>query len=1625
MRTLLSAAGPRLTSDFEGAQEMFLHHIFDDAKEVALYSTTRRPEAFLRPEPAATGGAPEGGFQWQLMPLSAALKDMETVLQDMLRHEQQCCVKGESAGLSANSVVRFWRAMLEQAFLAQYCDLEALNYGDVAAPGAPQHWLHHIYPYDYSRQPAELRRRLERGIRALLCASAYTLHIHWEQHMARHPPSDDAAKILGLEFVMLWWWANPDQIPIELSLAATRLPPPTLQSLRQREFSAESPVLERHGDGKQPTPTPPQGVNISITPVSVEQHLKHYLALLSDSASTDARTHPQSEQQLQRQRRRRAVLRHGGLLCPAAMFPPAYQDALCAHLTRVHSRKKITTCPLFPRLVEVALAVATSSSAAPCADGGSSSSTPPSQRESLSAAARRGREIALQLCQEWLWPVICGRASPHAVPSTGQPLLRSGTTATHASPRTTSMETVKDWAVLIAAVAAVSQVRGNLLALRRASGANTRERSDRAHCAAISGAGCSGTEESLAVASERATSLARVRNHLYLPLMRALLIGPADVPSTDDERVLDVSGATAPTDMPGWVALVFACVAACFEEAGMLQHDIARQPATPARLWCLLFHSMCDTFPNVFHSGSTVTIMWTLLALEGVCAGPSLYYSTYRPTTTGKAQTMSAWLSTVAAWNGSEVLAAELLQLAGLPSCAEESKATTACTLCPRTERCQRTAFVISAAMVEALANDGGLRGSGVGASPTQLRHGRRHGRVTPLPSFASAPSPALPLQLSSPAELAQAQAYLTSCVELSEEVVTVSIEIFRRYATLPVLVPDVETLSSIEPIASAAHVGEERHGRSRGRPPTETALLRPQRHPSLMVLLRLLQVVAMFGEAGSPADADGSGLVNCVVDDVMGACHPVVDVHLRKLRAYAAAVSGRSGALALLHNETIRSALNDLSPSLGRQRLMKALLWSGLPAAAPEKGEEAEVAVYGSGSLAWYVLERNQQRFLAFTPPSASAAAFIDTTEDEHHKRQPSSTHDASETGNDAADDANSFAEVVSCLDEVLRHLWQLAIAIPDAGRIALCLYPCMDDGLMGRSGPDTSTSSSETVVNRSGEGASVPTNCGSDGVVDNESDSAPANSDEDALPTLHAAATGADRPDALTYKSVAVLESTADDFLEAEVEGVDTPADWNGSNLHVDVDCDDGVVTVMPAAYGAHAPLDTASLWDSCAAVRSSATRHAARRKDGVVTTTGIGEGLNANHQDSSEGAGECNTVTHLGDHRALAQTLLLATPAAQHIFYSLLDVLSWTVMPQASSADTTTGLALACPLGHAHLPGDRGRHWCERLAANYGKCVSVWEAHCTLTKESTTATPGAAALCRPQTMEHVALLLLQSCPDVYVVGLLLLAMAGGTEDPQRMSPSALEAFARRVQGAGSLLPWSVESSVAQLLFHAGVTAAGVQRWRGMHRSKVDSESRCGRGGAASTALVHVAVHRNLLQNVQRKVSTLRRCGGTSDLASNVKHDLLLSIGSLLLCSLEQRSAEGSRCRALYRYNAYVNEFLLHCMPGAEESGFAPSSPPTKGKSITALRVVLPSVQLSSPSPGSTPPQQMASLRLAWQRRMGRTEKAALRSSFRSRDLHVTPDMAEGTRSNTSLHTTKSELSEDDANHYVAAFA
>lgn len=1440
-----STAPPaRRAGDFAGAQDAFVHHVVAGAKEAALYSTVRPAQSFLRGERAAPGQSP-----WRLIALSSALKEMEGVLRDMLRTAQR-------GGTAVDPLV-LWRAMLEQAFLEQYCEVAA-PCDPATAESQVEGRLRSLYPYDYAAQPLALRRRLERGVRALLCASSRVLHAQWEQYLSAHPPSDVVAQVLGLEFVLLWWWANPDQLPFELSLSTARLSPPTLRSTRQHGLQAGG------SDDAGLRADAGHSNFVSAMPPPVEEHLRGYLGdHFSDGGD-----------ELHGGAPRRRALRSGGLLCPAAVFAPAYRSALRDHLARVSLRKTLAVCPLFLRLIEVAAAAATSDVGV-AADNAHATTTQHAAPRASTTAARRGREVLRQLCNDWLWPVVCSSDAAALRPSYG-----------------VAAERAEDWAVVVAAVVAVSQLRGHLLALRRAGGG--------AAVVRLEGPVSISSHPARDAAPVRGPALACVRDHLYDPLVCLVLCGHDAVPPFAATPGQDS------TRSPAWAALVFARVSACFEEAGVLQRDVARQPATPARLWHLLFNALCDAFPNVFSAGNAVTTHWALLALEGVGAPPSHYYSTHRMLSAGKTQTAMAWLRAVEAARLPAVRAPPKLPepLSGGDTAMSETA------LCPRSERRQRASYVLSHALAP---HDGsgdddsggnGISGSSSsGAAAVSKQHARpaprQRGTPASLPSFSSAPSPPLPVQLGSPATRERAHANVRSCAEQAEEVIALAVDIFRRYAALPVMVAED---------AAAARA-------SRGGAPTlgedgAALVLSSSGQASVTVLLRLLQIAAVCGEADPDGGTAGtSGLVRDVVRDLLVECHAAAAVHLRKLLVSSAAASGRRGALSLLHDAATLAALEQLPPALGRRRLTTALLWSGLPASALDGDASAE-EVYGSGSLAWLVVERNQARFLGVEPGSSTAAAMDVAAGTPSHDALPI--------------DGNTVEDVAAFLDGVLRHLWQLAITIPDPGRVAVLLRPHIPP-------EDEEAVAPVTVAATQAAGAADLAET-SDSVATAPDDS----------PAWDAGAAQNSDEVVLDYDAAASVYA---DEAEVAVQGeADTAAGWSTGAGDVDGELGDDNDAAAETAQASGSPL-----WDPREAV------HGPLHGEPPETDTGAGSSAPA-------------ATAHLDD-RAVALAMSPATPAAQHLFYALLEMLYWAAQPSdASSAGAANPASGPHGLGHAGLVDERGRQWRARLALHYGACVRVWEGHCGLhdgAAHRASAAPGAVLLCRPAMLERVALVLLHTCADVYVVGLVLLCLLRGGGGGTDLDAAALTRRLRRRDG--SLLSWAVESSLAQLLLHAGVTCAGVRRWRcDVHGWPADTVERDGgEAGATAAVLRYVAAHRRLL------------CGVAAGAAAHAApSDLLLSLGNLLLCSLECRQLAGSRGRPLYRYNAYVNEFVLHAPP---PSATAPAP------SWTTLRVVLPSVQLTSPAPSTVPPQQLVSFPLAWQRTLSNAERAAVRRRFR----------------------------------------
>lgn len=1594
------------------ADGVFVHHVFSNAAEASLYVHVRSPRDFLRPKPSRSGrGDDEDGAaeSWSLLPLSAVLGRVERVLQDMARQEvarrqhNASPSPWSSAAREAFSLV-FWRAMLEQAFLEQYCEVSLLEIETTTAvsgcaahstAAATRQTVHDLYPYDYRAQPVELRHRLEEAMRALLCASAFSLHAQWEIFMTRRGPSNTLSHLLGLEVLLLWWYANPDQMPVELASAALRFPPLTHRHQQRLATSGSG----GGGDGQRSSmalraAATTNANNASLPETTVEKHLQAFLQARAVKGAAAAHE--------------KDVSVTGGLLCPAAIFPPSYLAALRLHLSRVRHRKDTISCPLFARVLEVALSVASTSTQAwseartpqcekVAAGVHDKQKGPPPPLPPQWTVSRRGREIAEALVVDWLWPVICRTSSFHPAPlptptvhdllhpaASVPPYHANGAAHHHhgGSAAESDLESPECWAVLVAVVAAVAQIRAHMLPLRRAgagSGGAHSHRSDSSGGAAH---------------STQVGSVARLREEFFAPAMRVLLCPVA------------ASGGEAQAAPPSWAHLVFGRVLSCYQESGWLARDVRHQPATPAQLWERLFFSFCTTFPNVFHAGNAVTVLWVMWAMEGAASVPTTHYSTFQAMNKGRLEALQAWSDAIAPVSvveahhkgreEEEELSDEICSVVDMV----ESEMAIGSTV-PHAELRQRARYVAASASE----ND-----DAAAVAEVDSRHARRSQRRSH--AGASLPVCATPLPPNPPSHLCSASArshfedYLRASQELREEVRSVLVHIFRHYASLPVLRPTSEEASTHGNGSTAAsHTTSAACFTSGAVSSEEAARLRRSGQPSFFVLLKLTHALAFFGDvftsqgsletkqaaATTNSTTSVQGLVPSVLQDVVPVCQPVVARYLRRLQVFTTTTSGRDGALALLTDGEVQAQLNSLSPQIGRRRLVAALLWSGLTPAAlkgmqhevgeeeygsEHNGDDVERPAFGSGSLAWHALGSNQLPFFTVTTKSSIRSSSITET--------AAVSEGSDETAENAALPVvvtNTPADVAALISDVMRNLWQLAIAVPEPARVVLHLQPFAHAHRTAQK----LDSRDEQRNDSSGAGEAAETEkSGPSSHVGAEME------EEAAAPEWTAAAAAAPHAEGeMAYEEEGEMDVVLNapshwtsEPVDTAVAEVDGSADFAGEDAAGHFDVVDG-----EDAANASEP----SQWDAHETLRPASTKAGLEESGEVAETTSSAEAVDAAPASS---------------HHALLQALQPALPAAQHLFYSVLEVLAWTANAQHSHEALEVPATTASSGGGLANVGSAV--WCTQLLTYYNICAAAWatpldtrnsvsDRH-VFSSSSSTGTKN-AVLCRPPLVMQTLLLFVQTCPDAYLVSLLLLNLlvlrdADGRSAAQLTAQSNLP---QRWQREGCMLPWTLECALAQMLYHAGVTSMVVRRWRAL-----SADSSCSAVDDANAALRHVMVHRELVQSfamLENEEGELDSSGNTftslrvtaagspprSSVDGHEPHarsattprDFVLSIGSVLLASLQLRFRCLATHRSFYRYNVYVNEFLHNT---------SISSTTEKGTTdITALRVVLPSVQIISPSPSTVPPQQLQPLRHAWRGNLSGTQRGTLRRCFR----------------------------------------
>lgn len=1512
-------------------EQLYLRHLFDNAGEAALFVHTRDPALLPHCDgamvtPSAQNGGDMGssgqrdaakmrtdassGAAMQLPRLSTAIEEVGTILREMAQFEALRSRRGAKPQGSAPSRTvspSFVRCMLEQCFLGFYCSFDSTQWAGEGPPTLPGDF----YPHNYSAQPLWLRHRLELCIQAVVAASAFSLHLHLEQWLARSPPHSGHARIIVLELFSVWWWANPDQCLVELPLTSRVLHPTN----RTR----------------------------ATTMLHVEVVELHLMRCMNDCQSS------QDKQQSLRQ--------SGGFLSPSVMFTPSFREELRAHVGRLGHKRNYISSALFCRMLELSLSLSSCNSLCGVAEN---CSCPTAER---SCSANRGAQLAHQLVQDWLWPIVCG------LPASTFPAVEVDPDDRGPSQCHPYDEAQKDWAVLIAVVSAIAFLKEHLLPLRGAEGRRMEGRTpSRTSFSTSTGGQGRPRRGSLAYAE----ILQRIQeDHYSATLRRFFYLTEADCP------------------LPRLYHRVFRLVATAFEESGVVRSSQAAQPHSLAALWHSLFHSLCDAFPNVFYGGSTVSVMWTFMALEGLCAAPSAFYSRHRHTTTGREAALAMWgliclnCITPPTPDGrhllrnrerysSEALSAALLQL-------EQPKGAAAPRMsryCPSTERRHRCVYLAQRLTAEEPvipASPCESKPEMTASSPpqTERRQVMQHQMSVVAPSFVSH-RVALPLRVGPYTTAAEVLSSTQSTRELCREMSSVATQIFRRYASLPVS------------------------------PSMSDASLQQATLPSLYVLAKLVQCLCVVGGAdctvgGTAADAssrtssataapDLLQLFQSLSSDVLPACHAMMSGYLRKRCIQYTAVSGRQGAVALLTNPSVQEELNALPSSVAWHHLLTALLWSGLPAAstpsdacamagrAPSTSSTAATAIeeelegsenllstgacFGGGSFAWQVLAENRQ--LLLQPPAHC-----------------STSHGASDGGAEvlSAEEEKEDATLPTStsrrvLRMVLRFLWTLAISIPDDVRVTanfgpfvvspeernrvegqrLSLSSVVDSEDVARKG--MSPGDSEALEGVPREGQTTKDGLGSDAsFVGGATDyprafSYDVGEEEEEDNALWGSLHGNENDLVGGFTSELEEGETEEEAMEVE----DEPSSANLAQI---------LGASATANHDAVAPLVENDIQDDV---------------PGASCASPLADG-------------EALPRPSLPNVSALQQALLAHHPAALHIFASLLQLIRWSSSSATEDAkDYTSCVTQHCSsTSHWYLEQRRDEGWCADLLRDYAHAIDWYaiEGRQGIALPSSSSSYSAASLTRQtqrrhplfllQTMESTTLVLLQSCPDVLLLALLLLHIAEArcgapaSSSPAPSLPLQLSAPANR------LFSTSVECSLSQVLYHAGVTARDIHLWR-THTAPSLLAS------VAASPLLRltddpVQAHRCLLTALRES----DRASSSTDAV--VKRQWVMLLGSLLLSSLEMRmdSTASPASSISHQHNFYMNEFLNNT-EGPKSRGDGGRA----AVSTASLRVVLPSLQLASRSPSALPPQQIISVRRAWRDSASMATKQLLRKCF-----------------------------------------
>ncbi|CCW66183.1 unnamed protein product [Phytomonas sp. Hart1] len=721
---------------------------------------------------------------------------------------------------------------------------------------------------------------------------------------------------------------------------------------------------------------------------------------------------------------RRAAQLRGGFLTSSLMYPKGYREALAVKMgAQLPYKKYYVTCALLTQVLKEAACVSDTAfstrqreSSDPCTARGRREirgSQPPSQD--------RGAEIFTALMREWVFPVLCSSTRtlpPIKDPSSTSPSLEFSPAVIGYDPYT---ERYEEWIVLACTVAAVGLLERYMIETRRAPAARAPAR----------------TEDPL---SPEGASLnpgdppndppsPHFESHPSIDALRAASLAWAwglvsqDLAADADEAELRHARA----HVENWARMIFSAVLDAFEASGVLHPARTRRPITACGLWARLHAVLLAKFPHVFHGGSTVATLWVLMVLEGMSTdlpGGPLAVSFF-----GKEEALAAWRR-LARLPGPTTGDPRGRPGGGFPEGPSQ----------PLAEHQRRVEFLQSElASADEPVGKGDARAAATPAGAAR-RANRAIGFAGPPPSFAS--NPLLWVSHSTRGGLAEGGA-----VAALREAEAAALGVFRQHVGLPVL----------RPLPPRAEKGRVRAFSPGIAPAAELAgIAQGAACPSFYVLLKLMQVLTVWGQPGAEGDPREGALaplwMALLEENFVGACAPIMGRYLRRLGLLGLVHSGARGARALVW--TYAHALAILgSPEVSWDRLLQAVLWSTWPADAPERlwrwdaqeedptEEKARAPTseerpspyglsFGSNSLGWRVLEA-WITSLRWPPPGESAS-------------------EGNPPGLTPSEDAKSAKRMGKLMRHVLSFLDTLSFHIPDEARCAVSIFPTLHNATL-----------------------------------------------------------------------------------------------------------------------------------------------------------------------------------------------------------------------------------------------------------------------------------------------------------------------------------------------------------------------------------------------------------------------------------------------------------------------------------------------------------------------------------------------------------------------------------------------